>query len=100
MNSFFMDSSSVLTPFEGTVGNYIRCGSIGGSPDWYNANGKLFEISNISYNNYYSKSLNSAEFWTSTLRPAVNQEVECRPDSSLNLPSGWIGLYFRDPTGE
>ena len=99
VNSFFTENSSVLTPFEGTVGKYIRCGSIGGSPDWYRENGGLFGTSNIS-NNYYYKSSNSAEFWTSTLRLAINKEVECRPVSSLNLPSGWIGLFFRDPTGE
>ena len=99
MNSFFTDNSSVLTPFEGTVGNYIRCGSIGGSPDWYRENGKLFGISSVA-NSYYYKSSNSAEFWHSTFRISVNQEVECRPDSSLNLPSGWIGLFFKDPTGE
>ena len=99
MNSFFTDNSSILTPFEGTVGNYIRCGSIEGSPDWYRANGGLFGTSSVT-NNYYYKSFNSAEFWHNTLRLAVNQEVECRPDSSLNLPSGWIGLFFKDPTGE
>ena len=99
VNSFFADNSFVLTPFEGTIGNYIRCGSIGGSPDWYRENGESFGTSNTS-NNYYYKSSNSAEFWHSTSQLAVNQEVECRPNSSLNLPSGWIGLFFRDPTSE
>ena len=100
MNSFLTDTSSVLTPFEGTVGNYIRCGSIGGSPDWFRENGGLFGTSSVNNNNYYYNSSNSAEFWHNTLRLAVNQEVECRPDSSLNIPSSWIGLLFRDSTGE
>ena len=99
MNSFFTDNSSVLTPYNETKGNYIRCGSIGGNPDWYRENGRPFGTSNIS-NTFYYKSSNSAEFWTSTLRLAVNREVECHPDSSQNLPSGWIGLFLKDPTGE
>ena len=108
MNSFFTENSSVLTPFNETVGNYIRCGSIGGSPDWYRDSGGVFGKSSVTkqeetttyYNNYYYESSNSAEFWHNTLRLARNQEVECRPDSSLNFPSGWIGLFFKDPTGE
>ena len=99
MNSFLTDNSSILTPFEGTNGSYIRCGSIGGSPDWHRDSGGMFGISSVD-NNYYYNSSNSAEFWHSTFRLAANQEVECRPDSSLNLPSGWIGLFFKDPTGE
>ena len=100
MNSFFTDNSSILTPFNGTVGNYIRCGSIGGSPDWYRASGGMFGTSPFAGNNYYYQSSNSAEIWHNTIRLAANQEVECRPDSSLNLPSGWIGLLFKEPTGE
>ena len=99
MNSFFTDNSSVLTPYNETKGNYIRCGSIGGNPDWYRESGGLFGTSSVA-NNYYYQSTNSAELWHSTFRLSVNQEVECRPDSSPNLPSGWIGLFFKEPTGE
>ena len=96
MNSFFTDNSSILTPFEGAKGNYIRCGSIGGSPDWHRDSGELFGTSSVD-NNYYYQSSNSAEVWHNTLRLARNQEVECRPNSSLNLTSGWIGLFFKEP---
>ena len=99
MNSFFTENSSVLTPIKGTVGNYIRCGSIGGNPDWYNDEGNVFGTSSV-YNNHYYKSSNSSEFWHSTFRQSANQEVECRPNSSRNLPSVWIGLFFKEPKGE
>ena len=84
-----------MTPFTGTRGNYIRCGSTGGSPAWYRMYGFPFGTS-PDYNNYYYNTTNVAEFWHSTNFIAVNQEVECR--SSVNMLSGFVGLFLKNTT--
>ena len=100
VNSFLTDNSSILTPFEGTVGNYIRCGSIGGSPDWYRENGINAFYQNTSFNNHYIQSLDTADFWHATFRVSRNQEVECRTIREQDTLSGFLGIFIREGLGK
>ena len=100
VNSFFTDNSSILTPFEGTVGNYIRCGSIGGSPDWYRENGISTFYQNTSFNNHYIQTLDTADYWHATFRSSGNQEVECRTNIEEDTLSGFLGIFIREGLGK
>ena len=95
LNSFFTSNSAVLSPFEGAAGEYIRCGSTGGQPGWYNeVNNTVSMLS--TFDNYYNSALDTGELWFDTMtRSTTNREFRCSPQSgSLTILSSFVGLFF------
>ena len=94
LNSFLTSNSSVQPPFEGASGEYIRCGSTGGQPGWYNEVNVLVPMS--TGNNHFNSAPDTGELWFNTMnRGAINREFRCSPQngSLINL-SSFIGYFF------
>ena len=94
LNSFFTSNAAVLSPFEGTTGEYIRCGSTGGQPGWYKEADELLAM--LIGNIHFNSAPDTGELWFHTLnRGNINREFRCSPRSgSLTSWSSFIGLFF------
>ena len=94
-NSFFTSNFTVLSPFEGAAGEYIRCGSTGGSPGWYNEADKLVPMSSTR-NVHFNSAPDIGELWFDTKNHAsTNREFRCSPQNgSLTSLSSFVGLFF------
>ena len=94
LNSFFTSNSDVQPPFEGASGEYIRCGSTGGHPAWYNEVNNAVPMSSMS-NNYFNSASSIGELWFDTMNKETNREFRCTPQSgSLTNLSSFIGMFF------
>ena len=93
-NSFFTSNSTVLSPFEGAAGEYIRCGSTGGQPGWYNEYNYLVPMSTL--NIHFNSAPDTGELWFDTMtRSTINRDLRCSPRSgSLTSLSSFIGFFF------
>jgi protein tyrosine phosphatase len=101
LDSSFTSNSSILSPFEGAAGEYIRCGSTGGQPGWYNEADVLVPMLNGSAKNiYFHSAPNIGELWFDTMtRSTINREFRCSPQNgSLTSMSSFIGLFFLNQT--
>ena len=95
LNSFLSSNSAVLSPFKGAEGEYIRCGSTGGQPGWYNEADVLVPMSS-TLNIYFHSAPNISELWFDTMtRSTINREFNCSTQNgSLSSLSSFIGLFF------
>ena len=94
-NSFFTSNSSVLSPFQGATGEYIRCGSTGGHPLWYGEANQLISM-NSSNGIHFNSAPDTGEFWFRPMNGGkINREFRCSPQSgSVTNLSSFIGLFF------
>ena len=95
INSFFTSNFTVLSPFEGAAGEYIRCGSTGGQPGWYNEADDLVPMS-TTLNIHFNSAPDTCELWFDTMTTStINREFQCSPQSgSLTNLSSVVGLFF------
>ena len=95
LNSFLTSNSSILSPFEGATGEYIRCGSTGGHPGWYNEADVLVPMS-TTLSIHYNTANDAGELLFDTMTTSsINREFRCTPQSgSLTSLSSFIGLFF------
>ena len=95
LNSFFTSNSTVLSPFEGAAGEYIRCGSTGGQPGWYNEADVLVPMPS-TLNIHFTSAPDTGELWFDTMtRSTINREFRCSPQNvSLTSLSSSVGLFF------